>query len=239
MFSCIFFTMVLTLFGNNINSIYDKAEKQSSKSIVMAVDKNKKINIGDNNNKNYTIILDAGHGGIDKGTSYENINEKDLTLKIVKYANEYLKNKGYNVILTRNEDKLIPLKKIGDIVNAAQGDAFVSIHVNSLSDVNYQGVTTLYYDSKGYQEDERIKLAKILEEEAVKSDGWQNKGIKKQNVAVLRYSKIPCALVECGFITNKEDRERLSKDKVLKNIAENISKGIIKYLDENSISIKN
>lgn len=224
--SCVFFTLVLSIFGKM--SVFLEKDGTSFP-IVMAVDKNKATN--SNNNKNYTIVLDPGHGGIDLGTSYKNFNEKDLTLKIVKYAEEYLKDEGYTVVLTRNEDKLVPLKEIGNIANNANADVFVSVHINSLQDVKYKGITGYYYDGKGYETDERIKLVKTIGDEILKSDSWEDKGVKRENFAVLRYTKMPSALIECGFITNEEDRARLSKDEVLKRLAENISKGIINYLD--------
>ncbi len=235
MVSCIFFTFLLLLFGKTV-TYTKKGKALQSQPVVMAVDKGgtektKNVQAGLSTEKK-TIILDAGHGGIDNGTSYKGVYEKDLNLEIVKYAEEYLKAKGYTVILTRNKDELIPLKEIGTRVNSSSADVFVSIHVNSLNDVNFKGITTLYYDVEGYEKDERIKLANIIEKEAIKNDNWESKGIKKQNVAVLRYSKIPCALVECGFITNNEDRDRLRKDEVLKRLAENISNGIIKYLQQ-------
>lgn len=230
MFSCIFFTLILLLFGKN-QIFYSRYSAARGQAIVEAAKGKDGFSRVKQNNSRYTIILDAGHGGIDKGTSYGNMYEKNLTLKIVKYEQEYLQNKGYNVVLTRDSDVLVPLKEIGNRVNAANGNVFVSVHVNSISDPNFNGITTLYYDPKGYQSDERTKLAKILENESVKSDDWYNRGIKKQNIAILRYSKIPCALVECGFITNKSDRDKLSKDNVLRNLAENICDGIIKYIN--------
>ncbi|AKA70973.1 N-acetylmuramoyl-L-alanine amidase family protein [Clostridium scatologenes] len=238
-FSCIFFTLLMLLFNKTVINV-NKGELTQVQPVVMAVDKGEtKKSTATNINKNINkdvIVLDAGHGGIDNGTSYKNLYEKDLTLKMVKYAEAYLKSKGYTVVLTRNKDELIPLKEIGRRVNASSGTVFVSIHVNSISDTNFKGITTLYYDVQNYQKDERIKLANILEKEAVKSDKWESKGIKKQNVAILRYSKIPCALVECGFITNSEDRDKLSKDEVLKRLSVNISNGIIKYLKQSSDS---
>jgi len=233
--SCIFFIFVLLIFGKS-SILFEEGKflNGSSSPVVMAIDKNKitSSNKTLESNKNYIVVLDPGHGGMDFGTSYKNLNEKDLTLKIVKYVEEYLKAEGYTVVLTRNEDKLIPLKEIGDIANNAKADIFVSIHINSLDDTNYKGITDYYYDGKGYQTDKRIKLAKNIGDEILKSDNWRSKGIKKENFAVLRYTKMPSALIECGFITNEEDRNRLSKDEVLKNLAKNISSGIIKYLDE-------
>ncbi|NMM65286.1 N-acetylmuramoyl-L-alanine amidase [Clostridium sp. P21] len=234
-FSCIFFTLILLLFGKAAINLKE-SKIMGSQPVVMAVGKNGTNKLEttkvDKHLKKDTIVLDAGHGGIDNGTSYKNLYEKNLTLKMVKYAESYLKSKGYTVVLTRNKDELIPLKEIGRRVNASSGTVFVSIHVNSISDPNFKGITTLYYDVQGYEKQERIKLANILEKEAVKSDNWTSKGIKKQNVAILRYSKIPCALVECGFITNNEDRDKLCKDEVLKRLSQNISDGIIKYLKQ-------
>jgi N-acetylmuramoyl-L-alanine amidase len=228
LFSCIFFTMTMLLFGKAINPVYEKVLGEPYSPMVKAIDKNNKFK---KPIREYTIVLDAGHGGIDNGTSYKDMYEKYLTFKIVKYAEAYLKDKGCKVVLTRNEDKLIPLKKIGEKVNEANADAFISIHINSINDITFKGITTYYYDAKGYQKDERMKLAQIIEKEAIKDDGWENKGIRRENFAVLRYSKIPCVLVECGFITNEEDREKLSKEDALKRLAENISNGTIEYLE--------
>lgn len=236
MVSCIFFTFLLSIFGKWMILFREgKFIKESTSPIVMALDKNKNSGKSEKEEKNkkYVVVLDAGHGGIDFGTSYKNLNEKELTFKIVKYVEGYLKDGSYTVVLTRNEDKLIPLQQIGNIANDAKADVFVSIHVNSLDDINYKGITAYYYDGKGYETDERIKLSQTIENQILKNDGWENKGLKREDFAVLRYTKMPSTLIECGFITNEEDRARLSKDEVLKKLAKNISDGIIKYVDEN------
>ncbi|MBV7272136.1 N-acetylmuramoyl-L-alanine amidase [Clostridiaceae bacterium UIB06] len=234
LFSCIFFTLVMLMFGKWMNIFYEKALGMPSPAVVKAEKGNIKVGSNKKNMKQYIIVLDAGHGGIDAGTSYKNMQEKDLTFKIAKYAEAYLKDKGYKVVLTRNEDKLIPLKEIGNIANASNADAFISIHINSINDVNFNGITTYYYDANGYQKEQRMSLAETVEKKAIKNDGWEDKGIRRQNLAVLRYSKMPSVLVECGFITNEEDRKRLLKDDVLKRLAENISDGTIEYLDKNN-----
>ncbi|MCI1945408.1 N-acetylmuramoyl-L-alanine amidase family protein [Clostridium luticellarii] len=233
MLSCIFFILVMLVLGKsikilNINNSINMTAVPIDSTIDKQAASSKYTPL-----KKYYIVIDPGHGGIDKGTSYGNMYEKDLTLKIARYAAAYLKGKGNVVFLTRNEDKLLGLDEIGDKVNSSYADAFVSIHVNSLNDNNFNGITTLYYDVNGYQKDERIKLARAIESEAVKNDNWANKGIKRQNLAVLRYSKVPGVLVECGFITNAQDRIRLSNENVLKRLGENISNGIIYYLNEN------
>lgn len=233
--SCIFFTLVMLIFGKWINVFYEKALGMPSPAVVKAERSNIKVSSNKKAVNQYTIVLDAGHGGIDAGTSYGNIQEKDLTFKIVKYAEAYLKNKGYKVILTRNEDKLVPLKEIGKIANASNADAFVSVHINSINDANFKGITTYYYDVNGYQKEKRMDMAETIEKSAIKDDGWENKGIRRQNLAVLRYSNMPSVLVECGFITNEDDRKRLLKDDVLKKLAKNISDGTIEYLNKNNL----
>lgn len=230
LFSCIFLALISLLLCKAINPFYEKMTGETYSPMVKAFGKNSTDNKTKIPEKKYTIVLDAGHGGVDVGTSYKDMYEKDLTLKIVKSSESFLKDKGYNVILTRNEDKLIALKEIGNKVNKANGDVFVSVHINAISDASYKGITTYYYDVNGYQKDERIKLAETIEKEMIKENKWDNKGIRTKNLAVLRYSKIPCALVECGFITNEEDRKKLAKDEVLKSLGENISNGIIEYL---------
>ena len=227
-FSCVLFILIMLIFGKNIKIL------NQGNSIKITASPIVKISSNHNEFKNYRIVLDPGHGGIDKGTSYGNMNEKDLTLKIAKYAQSYLRSQGDVVFLTRDKDKLLSLKEIGNKANSSDADVFVSIHINSLNDKNFKGITALYYDVNGYQKSERIRLAKTIESQAVKNDGWESKGITRQNLAVLRYSKIPGVLVECGFITNDEDRKRLSNEDVLKRLAKNISDGIIKYLNENT-----
>jgi N-acetylmuramoyl-L-alanine amidase len=176
-----------------------------------------------------TIVLDAGHGGIDKGANYGNIYEKDITLKIANFAAEELMYNGFKVVKTRDEDAFLELREISNIANAASADLFISIHINDNEVSKYKGVTTYYYDLNGYQKNEREKLAKTVQKELASSDNWQDRGIAKENFAVLRNTNIPCVLLECGFMSNEEDRAKLMKDEVLKNLALNLSKGVSNY----------
>lgn len=176
------------------------------------------------------VILDAGHGGIDKGANVGNIYEKNINLDIVKYLGNELRYRGYKVDFTRESDKLLKLKDIGDIVNNSGDDIFISIHVNYNKDSSeYQGLSTYYYAPGGYQEIQRSNLAKAIQSQIVKSDGWRDRHILTANFAVLRYSKIPCVLVECGFLSNPQDLQRLRNTQSLRQLAINISEGIDNY----------
>lgn len=81
--------------------------------------------------KNKTIIVDAGHGGRDRGAGYKGIIEKKLTLAISKKLKKALTKKGYKVIMTRNKDKYLSLKERTEFANAHRGSIFISIHSNA------------------------------------------------------------------------------------------------------------
>lgn len=205
------------------NYIY--LDNENKKKIIVLLSKQEKP-------YNHVAVLDPGHGGVDKGTNLKNIYEKDLTYKIANYAEKELIFRGCKIIKTRYEDKWIDLKEIGNITNNANAEAFVSVHINSNKESKYNGITTYYYyNAKGEQKDERIALANTMQKELLKSDNWYDRGIIRNNLAVLRYSNIPGVLLECGFLSNDEDKDKLSKEEVLKNLGNNISKGLLNYLN--------
>ncbi|MFL0267630.1 N-acetylmuramoyl-L-alanine amidase family protein [Candidatus Clostridium radicumherbarum] len=216
-----------------------KIKKKLEHNNFVSIDRNNKKNIIILISKvdkpfTHSVVIDPGHGGVDKGANYGSLYEKDINLKIANYAADQLEFSGIKVILTRDEDKLLPLKEIGDITNSSLADIFVSVHVNENKESKYCGVSSYYYDPNGFQTEERIRLAKTMQSELVKSDSWKNVGILRQNFAVLRYSNIPSVLLECGFISNTEDRNKLTQDNVLRNYGDNIAKGVIKYFQKNN-----
>lgn len=221
--SCIFIFMCMFM----ILSYEGKYNKNFAKE-----NSNKILTLSGVSLKNKKIVLDPGHGGMDKGTSFQDLYEKDISLKIAFYTKEYLEKQGIRVYMTREEDKFLYLREISNYSNSLNPDMFISIHVNSNKDISYNGIITYYYNQEEFQKDERIKLADTIQKQVSKEKTWRDGGIRKQNIAILRWSDVPCALVECGFITNVEDRKRLRDEKVLKNTGVNIAKGIINYLQK-------
>jgi N-acetylmuramoyl-L-alanine amidase len=220
-------------YDNSKDNIIIKVKKAFAENNLVYVDRNdsRKIVVlvaKEENPFKHTVVLDAGHGGDDKGANFGSIYEKDITMKIVNYTAEDLMFSGFKIVKTREEDKLLALKEISVISNAASADLFISVHINSNKVSKYKGVTTYYYDSNN-QKNERIKLAETLQKELVKSDSWEDRGIASDNLAVLKNSKIPCVLLELGFMSNIEDRDKLLRDEVLKNFSSNITKGIMNY----------
>lgn len=186
-----------------------------------------------------TVMLDAGHGGEDIGCSYGSILEKDLTLKIAKDAQSYLESQGVNVIMTRETDVFHYVVDLESTVNASDADLYVSVHINYFDQSSvYSGVQTDYdYFTSGFGAKCK-ELAQDIHSSVISSDSWKDRGLVDHSVKsdherlYLRKLNVTSALVECGFLSNAEDRARLTNDKVLENLGENISKGIIKYLKD-------
>jgi N-acetylmuramoyl-L-alanine amidase len=93
----------------------------------------------------HRVVLDAGHGGTDPGaSSTSNVSEKDITLDIEQRLGTMLRKNGFEVVSTRGDDRLIPLRERAHLANTSKSDIFVSIHVNSIPQGNNHGVETYY-----------------------------------------------------------------------------------------------
>lgn len=217
----------------NFKKLYEKenyihVDKTNKKNIVVFISKKQ-------DPYKFKVVVDPGHGGNDAGAKYGNLYEKDLTLKISLAMADNLRYNGCNVIYTRETDKWVDYKATPKFANDSNADLFVSIHINSNNVKQYNGVSTYYYDPDGYQKDERIKLAKAIQAEIIKSDDWKNRGIIRENFLVIRTTKMPSVLVECGFIVNDSDRNKLIKDETINNFGKNISNGMINYLYQKNL----
>ena len=93
----------------------------------------------------HRVVLDAGHGGTDPGaTSTSNVSEKEITLDVQKRLGALLRRSGFEVVSTRDSDRLIPLRERARLANGSSSDIFISIHVNSIPHPNNHGVETYY-----------------------------------------------------------------------------------------------
>lgn len=92
------------------------------------------------------VVIDAGHGGNDPGTtSLQSLSEKDVTLDISTRLRSLLQQNGFDVVITRDEDRMIPLRERARIANESNSDIFISIHVNSIvKHTSSHGVETYY-----------------------------------------------------------------------------------------------
>lgn len=180
-----------------------------------------------------TIVIDAGHGSEDPGTSYGQVLEKDINLKISKYLYEELGALGANVIMTRDGDYDLSrpnasYRKKSDfdnrikLINESNADMYVSIHLNYLSDSKYYGAQVFYTK-------ENEELAKVIQNslnEETKSDR-KSKPMPKDTYMYSKL-KVKGVLIECGFLSNKKEREALETSEYQQKLAKTIAKGIVK-----------
>lgn len=182
------------------------------------------------------IYLDSGHGGLDPGTVYKNIYEKDINLEICKKLEQVLEEEGAIVYMTRDGDydlsnnytnsrKKSDLNNRAKIINASGADIYISIHLNSISSSTWSGAQVFYDDvnSKNYN-------FAILMQEQLKKDLKTTREVKEISTMLMnRKITIPGILVEAGFLSNPNDRYLLQKSDYQYKIVESIKKGIIKY----------
>ncbi len=172
------------------------------------------------------VVIDAGHGGKDPGASGNGIVEKNLVLDISSLTKKLLENAGYNVIMTRTTDEFLELSQRASIANNSNADIFVSIHGNSFNG-SAKGIETYWYDK--YESKKSEELAKSIQQELISETKSSNRGVKKGNFHVIRETKVPSALVEVGFIDNKDEAKKLKQSSYKENVAIGIVNGIKKY----------
>ena len=179
------------------------------------------------------IIIDIGHGSKDVGTSYGNIYEKDINLAVGrKLQSELIKN-GANVIMTRNDDYDLSKpnanrRKKSDfdnrikLINESQGNMYISLHTNYLSNSNYSGAQVFYYkdNNKKIAEKIQMELNVINHPREIKP---------MPNLYMYQRLKIPGVLVELGFLSNSYDRNKLINDEYQLKLSNAITNGIINY----------
>lgn len=182
------------------------------------------------------VIIDAGHGGFDGGTSSQSgVLEKDINLKISLKLENILSSLGYNVIMTRKSDGALASDKKSDmykrleIINSHKDSLFISIHQNHFSEEKYFGAQ-VFYGSKN--EEQSKNLAEIIQQN-LKNDinPDNNRQIKKAYSSLFLFKKAeqPCVLIECGFLSNKRETELLSDNNYQTKLAFCIAKSIFEF----------
>jgi len=181
------------------------------------------------------IAIDAGHGGRDPGTMYGNIYEKDINLAISKKLEEQLLSKGAIVYQVREEDEdfsydtdnrkkrsdlLRRIKKIEDM----NSDLYLSIHVNWYENASYHGAEVLYYDSLPQNK----IIGNYIMEEFIDKLG-STRHLTTTDLYMYQNIKVPGVLIECGFLSNPNERENLLNASYQEKIAKAITSAIVRY----------
>lgn len=192
---------------------------------------------------NKVIILDAGHGRrrSEEQQQKSGISEADINLKIMLKVQSLLEQAGSTVILTRSDENgiydidktTLRQKKISDtknrvkIGNSSEADVFVSIHLNKIPQQQYWGWQTFY--KKNNENSKR--LAQSIQQGLNETIQKENKreSLKIENIYIIDHVEIPTAIVECGFLSNPEEKELLQKEEYQDKLAWGIYIGIMDY----------
>lgn len=190
-----------------------------------------------------TIILDAGHGGVDGGAVGKNgCLEKDVNLSICLYLRDILTVNGYRVIMTRESDVSTNdegLKKISQIktsdlknrlklIESYDGAIALVIHQNEFGEEKYHGAQMFY----GRKNEESKPLAEAIQKSFVtmlQPDNTRQIKPSTKSVYIVNNAKNPIVLVECGFISNYEEAKNLSDEEYQKKVAFTIFNGLVEY----------
>lgn len=181
------------------------------------------------------VVIDPGHGGWEPGAVVGGLKEKDLNLDISLRLNALLKAKDVKTYMIREDDSYVGLYERAYIANNLNASLFLSIHNNAFTNNDaIKGSETLYYpanpNDKGFN---GKRFAQIIQSELLsRLKTTDRRIIERPNLVVLKATKMPAALAEIGFMTNKEDRENLQKEEFRQNAAQALCDAIIKSLEE-------
>ena len=214
--------MVLLLILAGLLSLSKNLQKYVSSENVVAAGK--------------VIVIDSGHGGDDPGKiGINQAKEKDVNLKIAKKVKKRLKKEGWKVVMTREEDvmlgdaqkgnrKIHDMKARVELINKTMPAMAVSIHQNSYQEAEIHGAQVFYYSHSqdGKRMAETIQRALLMADE---ENTRQAKG--NDTYYLLKRTEVPTIIVECGFLSNPQEAEKLTEDGYQKKLAQAITSGII------------
>lgn len=183
------------------------------------------------------VLIDPGHGGFDPGTiGSGNKFEKDINLQISLKLQQFLEQGGAYVLTTRADDSALAERKGADmrgrkyIANSSNADLIVSIHQNSHPQGGVQGSQVFYFNNS---EKSKI-LAESIQNQFKNIVNWNNKkkAMPNSNYYILKQTTIPAVIVECGFMSNYSELQKLQNDDYQTRIAWSIYMGIVDYFNQ-------
>ncbi len=190
--------------------------------------------------KKFCVVIDAGHGGADPGkVGIDGSLEKDINLQIAMRLKSLLEAQDVEVVMTRTDggglyDEDASNKKVQDmkrriaVIEEAQPEVVVSIHQNSYHEEYVHGAQVFYYDGSKTGK----KLAELIQKRFVINVDPENKREAKGNTSyyLLKKTSRPIVIVECGFLSNQAEAEKLNSEEYQEKAAWAIHMGILQYL---------
>lgn len=192
--------------------------------------------------KNYTIVIDAGHGGPDPGSIgfKTKVLESDLNLKLSKKLKSKLENSGINVILTRESDSALAegrgkafkkrdMEMRRDIIKKSRPNMVVSIHQNSYTNHSLRGAQVFYDKTSEISK----QIAECIQTEFKSNLNHANKCTSPGDYYMLKCSAAPSVIVECGFLSNADEEQLLLSEEYQNKVIDSIFLGIMNFLQNN------
>ena len=187
------------------------------------------------------VVIDAGHGGDDPGkVGVNGAEEKDINLQIALLVKTFLEQNDINVVMTREDndglyDRSVSNKKVQEmknriaLIDETDPEIVVSIHQNSYPEEYVHGAQIFYYSGSS----EGKKLAESLQAQLVERVDLDNTRQIKANDSYYLQKKtsVPIVIVECGFLSNQEEAQKLVTEEYQERIAWAIHMGILQYLN--------
>jgi N-acetylmuramoyl-L-alanine amidase len=171
--------------------------------------------------ENVTVVIDAGHGGRDRGgIPGQRIAEKDMTLDVAQRLRNVLAASGYRVVMTRDSDVFVPLATRVAIANSYRNGIFVCIHFNATNRMGAGGIETYFYGR------DSLPLASAVHYYVAGGAPSANRGVRRRGYYVLRKTNVPAVLVECGFLTNPTEAAYAQTLSYRQKLAEEIAAGV-------------
>jgi N-acetylmuramoyl-L-alanine amidase len=171
--------------------------------------------------ENVTVVIDAGHGGRDRGgIPGQRIAEKDMTLDVAQRLRNVLAASGYRVVMTRDSDVFVPLATRVAIANSYGNAIFVCIHFNATNRMGAGGIETYFYSR------DSLPLASAVHYYVAGGAPSANRGVRRRGYYVLRKTSVPAVLVECGFLTNPTEGAYAQTASYRQKLAEEIAAGV-------------
>lgn len=186
---------------------------------------------------NFTIAIDAGHGGWDPGKTGKNgLNEKDINLDIAQKTAAFLEEAGADVYITRTSDSALgeskrsDMKKRIDIIENSKADIMISIHQNSYPSEKARGAQVFYFRKS----ENGHLLADCIQKSLIQCLDEKNTRTAKENnnYYVLKNTDIPSVIIECGFLSNPEEERLLNTEEYRLKTAWAIFDGILTYFEK-------
>ena len=195
---------------------------------------------GQRNKESKVIVIDAGHGGSDPGKiGVNNVLEKDVNLQIAYKLKMFLEMEDVQVIMTRETNeglysleasnrKSDDMRKRCEIIDEANPEFTISIHQNSYHEEPIHGAQVFYYE----RSEEGEKIAQCIQKQLVAKVDSENTRVAKANGSyyLLRKTQKPTVIVECGFLSNYEEAEKLMEDYYQEKIAWAIHMAVMELL---------